>query len=100
MKVSLAMLLKTNVEKMSENRPLAMLMKIDELKSLSGDVHERKGGYGPVSSDKRVVRSNGSSAKMERKTEQHLPALLVMTARRAASENHKSQIANHHEDEP
>jgi hypothetical protein len=30
MKVSLAMLLKTNVEKMSENRSLAMLMKAKE----------------------------------------------------------------------
>jgi 5-carboxymethyl-2-hydroxymuconate isomerase len=43
MKVSLAMLLKTHVEKMSENRSLAMLMKSKELKSLSGDVYERKG---------------------------------------------------------
>jgi hypothetical protein len=31
MKESLAMLLKTNVEKMPENRPLAMLMKINWL---------------------------------------------------------------------
>jgi len=36
------MLLKTNGEKMSENRSLAMLMKIHELKSLSGDVDENK----------------------------------------------------------
>ena len=43
MKVSFAMLLKTNVGKMSDNRPLAMLMKREELKSLSGDVNERKG---------------------------------------------------------
>jgi len=41
-KESLAMLLKTNGEKMSENRSLAMLMKIHELKSLSGDVDENK----------------------------------------------------------
>jgi len=32
MKVSLAMLLKTNVGKMPEKRPLAMLMKTHELK--------------------------------------------------------------------
>jgi hypothetical protein len=43
MKESLAMLLKTHREKMSENRPLAMLMKKNELKSLSGDVDEKKG---------------------------------------------------------
>jgi hypothetical protein len=43
MKDSLAMLLKTNVEKMSENRLLAMLMKPNELKSVSGDVDESKG---------------------------------------------------------
>jgi len=36
------MLLKTNVEKMSVYRPLAMLMKPNELKSLSGDVDEKK----------------------------------------------------------
>ena len=42
MKVSLAMLLKTNVEKMAENRSLTMLMKSKELKSLSGDVYENK----------------------------------------------------------
>ena len=43
MKDSQAMLLKTNVEKMSENRSLAMLMKKHELKSISGDVDENKG---------------------------------------------------------
>jgi len=42
MKESLAMLLKTHVEKMSENRPLAMFMKQNDLKSLSGDVDEKK----------------------------------------------------------
>ena len=42
MEDSLAMLLKTNVEKMSESRSLAMLMKANELKSLSGDVDEKK----------------------------------------------------------
>jgi hypothetical protein len=41
MKASLAMLLKTNVGKMSDNRSLAMLMKPHELKSLSGDVDEK-----------------------------------------------------------
>jgi hypothetical protein len=35
------MLLKTNGEKMSVHRPLAMLMKNKELKSLSGDVDEK-----------------------------------------------------------
>jgi hypothetical protein len=44
MKESLAMLLKTKPEKMSENCSLAMLMKSNELKSLSGDVDERIGG--------------------------------------------------------
>jgi len=43
MKESLAMLLKTSVEKMSGNLSLAMLMKSNELKSLSGDVDERIG---------------------------------------------------------
>jgi hypothetical protein len=43
MKESLAMLLKTHGEKMTENRPLAMLMKTNGLKSLSGDVDENKG---------------------------------------------------------
>jgi len=43
MKDSLAMLLKTHGEKMSENRPLAMLMKQNDSKSLSGDVDEKKG---------------------------------------------------------
>jgi hypothetical protein len=50
MKDSLAMLLKTNVEKMPENGPLAMLMKTDELKSLSGDVNEKKWTYRAVAS--------------------------------------------------
>jgi len=45
MKVSLAMLLKKNVEKMTENTPLAMLMKVNELKSVSRDVIENKGCY-------------------------------------------------------
>jgi len=44
-KVSQAMLLKTHGEKMSDCRSLAMLMKNKQLKSLSGDVDERKGGY-------------------------------------------------------
>jgi len=39
------MLLKTNGEKMSIYRPLAMLMKKKELKSLSGDVDENKWSY-------------------------------------------------------
>jgi hypothetical protein len=39
----LAMLLKTDGEKMSDNRSLAMLMKSNDLKSLSGDVDEKKG---------------------------------------------------------
>ena len=42
MKVSLAMLLKTNVEKMPGKRSLAMLMKPNELKWLSGDVDEKR----------------------------------------------------------
>jgi hypothetical protein len=42
MKDSLAMLMKTHGEKMSDNRSLAMLMIINELKSLSGDVDEKK----------------------------------------------------------
>jgi hypothetical protein len=42
MKDSLVMLLKTNGEKMPETRSLAMLMKPNELKSISGDVDERK----------------------------------------------------------
>jgi len=45
MKESLAMLLKTHGEKMTENRSLAMLMKPNRLKSLSGDVDEKKGSY-------------------------------------------------------
>jgi len=47
MEESLAMLLKTNVEKMSGKRSLAMLMKPNELKSPSGDVDEKKGGCAP-----------------------------------------------------
>jgi hypothetical protein len=43
MKDSLAMLLKTNIEKMSVYQPLAMLMKKNELKLLSGDVDENEG---------------------------------------------------------
>ena len=43
MKDSLAMLLKTHVEKMSDYRLLAMLMKTNELKPLSRDVDENKG---------------------------------------------------------
>jgi hypothetical protein len=45
MKKSLAMLLKTHVEKMSENRSLAVLMKTKQLKSLSRDVDENKWSY-------------------------------------------------------
>ena len=41
--MSLAMLLKTNAPKMSVYRPLAMLLIKKELKSLSGDVDEKKG---------------------------------------------------------
>jgi hypothetical protein len=40
MKVSLAMLLKTNRDKMSVYRLLAILMKTNELKWLSGDVDD------------------------------------------------------------
>ncbi len=36
------MLLKTHGGKMTENRSLAMLMKTNRLKSLSGDVNEKK----------------------------------------------------------
>jgi hypothetical protein len=43
MKESLAMLLKTNGGKMSEKRLLAMLMKLNELKSVSRDVDEKNG---------------------------------------------------------
>jgi len=39
------MLLKTNGEKMSIYRPLAMLMKTNRLKLLSGDVDEKKWSY-------------------------------------------------------
>jgi hypothetical protein len=42
MKESLAMLLKTNGEKMSILRSLAMSMKTSQLKSLSRDVNEKK----------------------------------------------------------
>ena len=45
MKDSLAMLLKTHREKMSVYRPLAILMKTNELKSISRDVDEKIGGY-------------------------------------------------------
>jgi hypothetical protein len=38
------MLLKTHVERMSANHPLAMLMIEKELKSLSGDIDEKAGG--------------------------------------------------------
>jgi hypothetical protein len=55
MKASLAMLLKTNVGKMSDNRSLAMFMKPNELKSLSGDVDEKK-------KVKRYARFQGSGA--------------------------------------
>ena len=37
------MLLKTNGEKMSVYRPLAILMKTNELKPVSRDVNEKKG---------------------------------------------------------
>jgi Trp operon repressor len=40
-------LLKTHIEKMSDNRLLAMLMKPNELESLSGDVYENKGSCSP-----------------------------------------------------
>jgi len=39
------MLLKTNIENLSENRSLAMLMKTHKLKLLSGDVDEKVGSY-------------------------------------------------------
>jgi len=42
MQEGLAMLLKTNGEKMSEKCSLAMFMKTNGLKSLSGDVDENK----------------------------------------------------------
>src|SRR5208283_2946195 len=45
MQPSLAMLMKTNVEKMAFCRLLAMLMKRIELKSLSRDVGEKKGSW-------------------------------------------------------
>jgi hypothetical protein len=37
------MLLRIHGEKMSDNPPLAMLMKPNDLKSLSGDVDENEG---------------------------------------------------------
>jgi hypothetical protein len=45
MKDSLAMLLKTNVEKMSVIGSLAILMKTSELYFISRDVDEKKGCY-------------------------------------------------------
>ncbi len=45
MKESLAMLLKTNIEKMSAFRSLAMLMKTNNIKFFSGDVDEKEGSY-------------------------------------------------------
>jgi hypothetical protein len=42
MKDSLAMLLKTNGDKVSVFRSLAMLMKTHDLKLVSGDVDEKK----------------------------------------------------------
>jgi hypothetical protein len=42
-RVSLAMLMKTNVEKMSCFGLLAMLMKINEIRSLSRDIDENNG---------------------------------------------------------
>jgi len=48
MKDSLAMLLKTNGEKMSDNRSLAMLMKTMELLYVSRDVHEKRAGYATI----------------------------------------------------
>jgi hypothetical protein len=42
MQDSLAMLLKTHVEKMSLFYPTTILMKTNELKSVSRDVHEKK----------------------------------------------------------
>jgi hypothetical protein len=43
MQESLAMLLKTNRDKLSDHCSLAMLMKQNDLKSLSGDVDEKEG---------------------------------------------------------
>src|ERR1035437_10817056 len=43
---SLAMLLKTNGEKMSIFRPLAILLKNKELQAFSRDIYEKKGSYG------------------------------------------------------
>jgi len=47
MKDSLAMLLKTSIEKMSVCTSLAMLMKKNELKWLSRDVYEKKMSCAP-----------------------------------------------------
>jgi hypothetical protein len=49
------MLLKTQGRKMSADRLLAMLMKANELKSLSGDVDEKKG----ESQSNRAIGSSG-----------------------------------------
>ena len=89
------MLLKTNVVKMSENRPLAMLMKIDELKSLSGDVNERKGRYRPATSAEWQVASNGLGTKVGRQTERN-PLMLRITVQRVTPKiaNHESPITN------
>jgi hypothetical protein len=45
MKVSLAMLLKTNVEKMSTFDLATMLMKTNDLNCVYHDVDDKKGGY-------------------------------------------------------
>ena len=45
MQDSLAMLLKTHVEKMSLFCPTTILMKTNHLKSVSRDVHEKKWSY-------------------------------------------------------
>jgi hypothetical protein len=50
MKEGLAMLLKTNIEKMSVSGLLAMFMKPKDLKSISGDVDDNKTSY-TVTSD-------------------------------------------------
>jgi len=54
MKDSLAMLLKTNGEKMSVFRSLAMLMKNNDLKLSSRDVDEKKRSYKFVAGDTRA----------------------------------------------
>jgi len=48
MKDSLAMLMKTNGEKMSEYRSLAMLMKTGKLFYVSRDVDEKIVGYAAI----------------------------------------------------